>query len=59
LDHVGTPLGRKDDIQRFLAIIAVQRRIEAERRRKAWAATGYPYAYQQAEETAVQTLLRR
>ncbi len=33
----------------------MQRRVEEERRRKAWATTGYSNAYQKAEETAVQT----
>ena len=33
----------------------MQRRIEEERRRKAWATAGYPYACQQAGETTIQT----
>ena len=32
----------------------MQRRVEEKMRRKAWATVGYPYAYQQADETAVQ-----
>lgn len=52
LEHL---FGRNDDVQKCLAVIAVQRRIEEERRRKAWATTGYSNAYQKAEETAVQT----
>jgi len=52
LEHL---FGRNEDVQKCLAVIAVQRRVEEERRRKAWATAGYPYAYQQAEETAVQT----
>ena len=41
-------------MQKCLAGIAVQRRVEEERRRKAWATAGYSYAYQQGEESAVQ-----
>jgi hypothetical protein len=51
LEHL---FGRNDDVQKCLAVIAVQRRVEEERRKKAWATAGYPYAYQQAGETAVQ-----
>jgi len=40
---------------RYLAVIAVQRRIEEERRRKGWATAGYRYVHQQAEETVAQT----
>jgi len=47
--------GRNGDVQKRLAVIAMHGRIEEERRRKAWARSGYPYAYQQAEETTVQT----
>jgi len=50
----GHLFGRNDDVQKCLAVIAVQRRIEEEMRRKGWATAGYPYAYQQAEETTVQ-----
>ena len=42
-------------MQKCLAVVAIQRRVEEEKRRKAWAMAGYPYAHQQAEETAVQT----
>ena len=52
LEHL---FGRNEDVQKCLAVITVQKRIEEERRRKAWATAGYPYAHQQAEETAVQT----
>jgi len=52
---LGHPVGRNDDVQRCLAVIAMQTRIEKERRSKACATAGYPYAYQQAEETTVQT----
>lgn len=52
LEHL---FGRNEDVQKCLAVIAVQKRIEEERRRKAWTTAGYPYAYQQAGETAVQT----
>ena len=52
LEHL---FGRNEDVQKCLAIIAVQRRIEEERRKKVWASAGYPYAYQQAGGTAVQT----
>jgi len=45
--------GRNDDVQNCLAVVAMQRRIEEERWRKAWATAGYPYPYQQAEETAL------
>ena len=51
----GHLFGRNDDVQKCLAVIAVQRRIEEEMRRKGWATAGYPYAYQQADETIVQT----
>ena len=47
--------GRNDDVQKCIAVIAVQTQIEVERRRKGWATAGYPCAYQQAEGTAVQT----
>jgi len=47
--------GRNDDVQKCIAHIAVQTRIGVERRRKGWATAGYPYAYQQAEGTAVRT----
>lgn len=49
LEHL---FGRNDDVQKCLAVIAVQRRVEEERRRKAWAMAGYTNAYQQAEGTA-------
>ena len=52
LEHV---FGGNDNVQKCLAIIAIQRQVEEEKRRKAWAMAGYPYAHQQAEETAVQT----
>jgi hypothetical protein len=52
LEHL---FGKNEDVQKCLAVIAVQRRVEEERRRKAWATAGYPYAYQQAEATAIQT----
>jgi len=45
--------GRNDDVQQCLGVIALQRRIEEERRRKAWATASYPYAYQRTEETAL------
>jgi len=48
-------IGRDDNVQRCLAVIATQRRIEEERRRKGWATAGYRYVYQQAEETVAQT----
>jgi len=38
-------------VQEWLTVIAMQRRIEEERRREAWATTGYPYAYRKAGET--------
>ena len=52
LEHL---FGRNDDVQKCLAVIAIQRRVEEERRRKAWATASYQYAHHQAEETAVQT----
>jgi len=52
LDHL---FGKNDDVHKCLAVIAVQRQIEEKMRREAWATAGYPYAYQQADETAVQT----
>lgn len=52
LEHL---FGRNEDAQKCLAVIAVQKRIEEERRRKAWATAGYQYVYQPAEQTTVQT----
>jgi hypothetical protein len=45
---------RNYDVQKCLAAIAVQTRIE-EGWRMAWGTAGYPYAYQQVDETVVQT----
>ena len=42
-------------MQKCLAIIAVQRRIEEERQGMAQAMAGYPYGHRQTEETTIQT----
>jgi len=42
-----------DDVQKCLAVVAVQRRIEEEGRRRSRATAGYSYDYQQVDETAV------